>query len=69
MQHDDFTCRTDDDDKPTALQPALLTSHHRRAVADDLNKPEESLFSYLNSSLGFIGTTVSLFYSAAASRL
>lgn len=50
MQHEDFTCRIDGDEKLTALEAAPLTLLRRKAVVDDLNELE-NMFSLLSTAL------------------
>lgn len=69
VQHDDFVCRTDGHDMLTAFEPALLTRLRCKAVADELNELAKSVFTSLNSSLRWFGTTISPFCSATAKRL
>lgn len=55
--------------KLDALDPAILTRLWRNAVNDNLSKTEKSTFATLNSSLGWLGTTLFPFSAATASRL
>lgn len=59
VQHDELKYRTDGKDKLTTLESALLTRLRCKAAKDDLNELERSLFSFFNSSLRWLGTSVS----------
>ena len=69
IQYDDYTTVIDGDDKLSALEPPPLSRIRRKAVDDKLNEVEKSAFSSLNSCIGWLGTTVSPFCAASASRL
>lgn len=68
-QNDNFSSINDADDKLESLKPAVFTQKPRRKVVKDLNELEKSMFVSMNSSLGWLGTTFSPFYSATACRL
>lgn len=59
----------DGDDKLSAFDPAPLSHIRRKAVDAKLNEVGKSAFSSLNSSIGWLDTTVSTFCATEASRL
>ena len=69
VQNDDFTCAINADDKLHNIEPAPLTRIRRKAVTDSMNQIERHTFCSINSSLGWLGTTVSPFCSSVSSRL
>lgn len=68
-QHEDKTCVIDADDKLEKPESGFLTRLRRKDVDYKLNELEKITLMSINSSLGWLGTTVSPFCSAASSRL
>ena len=69
VQYEDYTVVIDGDDKLGALSAQPLSRLRRKQLDHVLNDVEKSGFSSLNSSLGWLGLTVSPFCAAYASRL
>lgn len=61
VQNDDLTCTIISDDKFQALEPCRLTGIRRREIDSPLTAAENCSYIFLNSSLGFLGISVSQF--------
>lgn len=68
-QADDFTIRTDANDKLKNVDEYQLSRPRRKEFNDKLNEIEKSAFASANSSLGWIGIAVSPLCSLYASYL
>lgn len=68
-QNQDRTCTINGEDKLLPLKAPISTLLRREAIDDKVDKLEKSTFASINSSLRWLGTTVSPFYSLASSRL
>ena len=68
-QAEDYTIKTDADDKLNGLTEYFLTRARRKQFGSGLTKIEMDHFASINSSLGWIGTAASPFASFYASFL
>lgn len=69
IQHEEYSCSIDGDDKLNVLEPYLLSRVRRKQTESRLTMVERSAFMSLNSSLGWLGISASPFCSFCSSYL
>lgn len=68
-QHGDFSLTIDGNNKLDALETHPITRMHRRKLEYFLDDADAKAFSFINSSVGWLGITASLFCSVFSSIL